>query len=125
VIGIEGVVLSILNKLTLPSMTKPPDQRYIFVTFGVPPEIINERMNKLEKGSLSYPEVCDELEQELTESLRMLPLKEWKFIENTKRNGEVLSARISLQWDLHEGLPYFGDISPWEVIQIEPFDSTY
>ena len=123
--GAKGVVENILSKLGLPSATIPPEPTHLVATFGVPPEVIEERIIKLGNVPSPYIKVCDKLEQDLSEVLNRLNLPRWKFIEDSNRDGETLSGRICFIWDPQKGFPDFGDISPWEILQIKPFESMY
>lgn len=120
----DGVVTGILYKLGRPSATIPSGPTLLATTFRVPSAEIEKREIRLGNVIHPYVTVCDELEQKLEGLLNGLNLPEWEFSEDY-RDGETLSYRISFKWDLQEGYPVFGDISPWEVIEVKPFRVVY
>ena len=124
-VGVKGVVKNILIKLDLPSATIPPEPTRLVATFGVSPEVIEEQIIKLGNVPSPYIKICDKLEQDLSEILNRLNLPRWKFTEASNRAGETLSVRICFIWDLQKGFPVFGNISPWEILEIKPFESIY
>ena len=93
-------------------------------TFGLVIEDLIENYELPSSAPITYPYLCDWLEEDLMKRLSKSPLESLTLLEDA-RNGESLSVRVGFKWDPDKNPLDFGDIGWWEILELADFESIY
>ncbi|MBN2378922.1 HNH endonuclease [candidate division WOR-3 bacterium] len=98
------------------------DQEWV-ATFGLDICEVFEKDMLPPNAPRDYLYLCDWLTDDLMKRLSRAVL-DLRFLEDA-RDGETLSIRVGFKWNLDKSPLDFGDISWWEVLEVDEYDRIY